>query len=189
MNINAFTTTITRYDNVELANQILPIIDEYLSHATSMMDIDNHITTYINPMLGDKLNRDPRLNDARSYCIEMALHTLDKRGVDIKQLNLNPHFFVNEIKKGGYFHRHAHPNAVFSGVFYVDAHPDTSDILFYDPRPHRTVRILPTKSGNDDECISISPETGMLLLWDSWLEHEVIQNKSDRPRKTLVFNI
>jgi len=189
MDLNLFPTRISEYNNKELATQILPVVDEYLALADTMMSIDNHITTYINPELSHRLNVDMRMKPAFDWCIETALYELTKRGVDVRQLQLNPHFFVNEIRQGGYFHRHAHPNAIFSGVFYLDATSETSDIVFYDPRPYKTCRVLPMLNNDDQEFVSVSVETGKLLLWESWLEHEVVQNKSPRPRKTLVFNM
>lgn len=38
------------------------------------------------------------------------------------------------------------------------------------------------------EKIVMVPKNGLLLMWESWLDHEVPRNNSDQ-RITLVFNL
>lgn len=180
------------YENKPLAEYYTPLIDEYLSQAKSMMDIDNHITTHMDPVLDARLNKDVRFDRLFKWCIQTATKEFHDRGYDVDRFNLQPHFFISEIRQGGFFHRHAHPNAKISGVFYVDAHNETSRIIFHDPRPHKQCIALPVRQGYSDILSDehhIEVESGKLLVWDSWIEHEVPQNKSNLPRKTIVFNL
>jgi uncharacterized protein (TIGR02466 family) len=70
---------------------------------------------------------------------------------------------------------HQHPNSFLSGAFYVDIpHCEyAGDLFFIDPRQAKNMQ-----HGNfvKQSCISdrnwyIKPETGMLVLFPSWLEH------------------
>lgn len=190
MELDLFACKIGMYTNVNMAQKYTPIVDEYLEKSSSMMDIDNHITTYHNPTLGEELNSDERLFPLFNWCIQTALHYFDERGYDTDKFDIHPHFFVNHIKKGSFFHRHAHPNAKISGVFYLDASPDSAGIIFHDPRPYKQCIALPMKNNcKETDEITLPVSTGQLLIWNSWLEHEVPQNKSNNPRKTLVFNL
>lgn len=191
MDLELFQTRVGVYHNIELAEKYTPLFDEYLNVASSMMGIKDHYTTYNDPTLGQKLNNDRRFDEIFNWCVQTALQCFWERGYDVNKFNVKPYFFVNHIKKGSYFHRHAHPNAKISGVFYLDASPDNSSIIFHDPRPYKQCISLPMRNdftGYTEEY-HMEVETGKLLIWDAWLEHEVPQNTSDHPRKTLVFNL
>jgi uncharacterized protein (TIGR02466 family) len=190
--LTLFPTKISIYYNEALARKIEPLIDEYTARGEAMMGIDNHITTYNNPEEGARLNTDGRLAEAFQWCMSTALDDFHNRGWDVKNIKFQPHFFANEIRHGGFFHRHAHPNATISGCFYVNVPDGASDIIFHDPRPYKQCVMLPCREGFSDLLADEYPmkvKTGMLLIWSSWLEHEVVQNKSKLPRKTLVFNM
>lgn len=192
MELNLFPTKISVYHNEYLALKFQELADEYLQSCQQMMGIDNHITTYNNAELSNKLNRDKRFEEIFNWCITTSLQDFESRGWDINRIKFHPHFFLNEIRQNGYFHRHAHPNATISGVFYLDAPDGCSDIIFHDPRPYKQCISLPCKEGYGDILSDehhVQVKTGMLLLWNSWVEHEVPQNKSPLPRKTLVFNL
>jgi uncharacterized protein (TIGR02466 family) len=77
-----------------------------------------------------------------------------------------------------------------SGVFYLNVNEKSAPIVFYDPRPFRKFVSLPRGNETLASCekIMIIPETGLMLIWESWLEHEVLKNYSDN-RTTLVFNL
>ena len=192
MDIEIFKTNIGQYTNQDIVKKYLPIVDEYLTRAGTMMGIEGHITTYGNPVLTRELNNDERLDEIFNWCIQTALQHFYNRGYDVNLFHIQPSFFVNEIHKGAYFQRHAHPNARISGVLYMDAHAETSNIVFHDPRPYKQCIALPVRPGFEDKLFddySIEVESGKLLVWESWLEHEVPQNHSSHPRKTLVFNL
>lgn len=100
-------------------------------------------------------------------------------------------FWININKKGDSNLKHCHPKSFLSAVFYVNAPEPSSDIVFYDPRPQRTFA--------ESDCFSrwntlnalsngITPKTGLLLIFPSWLEHEVAPHLSDEPRISIAFN-
>ena len=88
--------------------------------------------------------------------------------------------------------RHTHENSIISGVFYVKAPDKSSKITFYHPASKLMVREwnINLKRNNYTSSVwSITPQKGRLLLFPSWLEHEVSPNLSQESRISISFNI
>lgn len=86
---------------------------------------------------------------------------------------------------------HTHPNNYLSGVYYIQTEKGADKISFDDPRPQTNV-IAPLTSETTDENagqIHIGTRNGMLLLFPSWLQHQVPPNKSGSARISVAFNI
>ena len=85
---------------------------------------------------------------------------------------------------------HLHPYSHISGVFYVDIPAGSPAIAFKDPRPARWM-MPPAADGTRPENTfhaRVSPETGKLLLFPSWMEHGVGQNPDPIERISMSFN-
>jgi uncharacterized protein (TIGR02466 family) len=99
--------------------------------------------------------------------------------------------WVNILEPGGVHTGHIHPHSVVSGTFYV-ALPDADQALkFEDPRLAMMMASPPRKKTAAQELqpfIYIKPNVGDVLLWESWLRHEVVQNLSDDLRMSISFN-
>ena len=88
--------------------------------------------------------------------------------------------------------RHTHENSIISGVFYVKAPDKSSKITFYHPAFKLMVREwnINLKRNNYTSSVwSFTPQKGRLLLFPSWLEHEVSPNLSQESRISISFNI
>jgi len=87
--------------------------------------------------------------------------------------------------------RHQHGNSTISGAYYVRAPQDCGDIVFYDPRPAPIYSYPSVKSVNflNAQVNGISPVEGALILFPSFLDHSVNENKSNEERIVISFNI
>ena len=87
--------------------------------------------------------------------------------------------------------RHQHGNSTISGAYYVRAPQDCGDIVFYDPRPAPIYSYPNVKSVNflNAQVNGISPVEGALILFPSFLDHSVNENKSNEERVVISFNI
>tara|TARA_B100001059_G_C17813073_1_gene573464 strand:- start:1437 stop:2024 length:588 start_codon:yes stop_codon:yes gene_type:complete len=96
---------------------------------------------------------------------------------------------VNE--KGAMNQKHHHSNSDLSAAYYVTAKKGCGDIIFYDPRPGKVYKHPLSNNINLLNAITngIKPETGMLVLFPSYLEHSVDPNVSDNERIVISFNI
>ena len=88
--------------------------------------------------------------------------------------------------------RHTHENSIISGVFYVKVPDKSSKITFYNPAFKLMMREwnVNLKHNHYTSSVwSIPPQKGKLLLFPSWLEHEVSPNLSQESRISISFNI
>jgi uncharacterized protein (TIGR02466 family) len=99
--------------------------------------------------------------------------------------------WINILPEGGIHTSHLHPNCVISGTTYVAVPKGASSIKFEDPRHSMMMAAPPRKTDARDEMknfIYIQPEVGDVLLWESWLRHEVPMNMSEEERISVSFN-
>lgn len=99
--------------------------------------------------------------------------------------------WVNVLPEGGFHAAHIHPNSVISGTYYVAVPKGASAIRFEDPR-HAMMMAAPPrlkKAGLENQSfVSIEPRPGTLLLWESFLRHDVPMNRADEERVSVSFN-
>lgn len=96
--------------------------------------------------------------------------------------------------KYSYHEQHIHPNSFLSGVYYVNAPKGSGNINFIDPRNSiRSVEMEPNRDKDLTDplrrSIEVEPQDGMLLLFPSWLGHEVQQNLTENDRVSIAFNL
>ncbi len=84
---------------------------------------------------------------------------------------------------------HIHPQAAISGTYYVALPKGASAIRFEDPRlPLMMAAPAKRETARDKPFVTLAPTPGTLLLWESWLRHDVPQNEARRPRISVSFN-
>ena len=96
------------------------------------------------------------------------------------------------INKGGSTNlRHQHGNSTISGAYYVRAPQNCGEIVFYDPRPAPVYSYPKAISSNllNAQVNGISPKEGALILFPSYVDHSVNENKSNEERIVISFNI
>ncbi|MEZ5852603.1 MAG: TIGR02466 family protein [Hyphomicrobiaceae bacterium] len=99
--------------------------------------------------------------------------------------------WINILDPGGHHAAHIHPHSVVSGTFYVEIPKGASAIRFEDPRLPLMMAAPPrraTARRTNQPFITFEPKAGTLLLWESWLRHEVMINDAKRPRISVSFN-
>lgn len=99
--------------------------------------------------------------------------------------------WVNVLSEGGSHTSHLHTNAVLSGTYYVKVPAGSGPIVFEDPRHAMMMAAPPRKSKAPREFqayVSETPAEGTLLLWESWLRHEVPLNRAEGHRISVSFN-
>lgn len=86
---------------------------------------------------------------------------------------------------------HIHPKAVISGTFYVDLPVGSSPLKFEDPRLGFMMNAPAVKSSaklENQRFVYLKINPGDLVLFESWLRHEVPLNASKKPRVSISFN-
>lgn len=99
--------------------------------------------------------------------------------------------WINILPEGGIHTAHIHPHSVISGTTYVAMPEGTSALKLEDPRLQMMMASPPrTKDAPEElqQFIYIKPKVGEVLLWESWLRHEVPMNMSEEDRISVSFN-
>ena len=97
--------------------------------------------------------------------------------------------WCNYSKPGQWHHKHAHPNSIISGVYYIQAEM-TDKIMFYHPKRYHQIRVHPPRDWNmfNSESWWYGVTTGQLVLFPSSLEHHVPPVEGKETRISLSFN-
>lgn len=99
--------------------------------------------------------------------------------------------WVNALAAGGAHAGHIHPGSLISGTYYVAIPKGASVIRFEDPRLGLMMAAPPPRAAAPavrQRFIVRAPRPGSLLLWESWLRHEVPANGAKSPRLSVSFN-
>ena len=99
--------------------------------------------------------------------------------------------WVNILPEGGIHTSHIHPHSVISGTTYVSMPEGAPAPKLEDPRSQMMMAAPPrVKDAREDmrPFIYVQPEVGDVLLWESWLRHEVPMNMSEGDRVSVSFN-
>ncbi len=100
--------------------------------------------------------------------------------------------WINILPPGGIHTGHIHPHSVISGTTYVAMPEGASAIKFEDPRLAMMMAAPPRlKSAREAlrQFIYVAPAVGDVLLWESWLRHEVPMNMAEEEERISVsFN-
>jgi uncharacterized protein (TIGR02466 family) len=96
--------------------------------------------------------------------------------------------WLNWTKPGQFHHKHAHPNSLISGCYYVNAHKDSDKIFFYrDGYPQ--IKFPPAEwNAYNSESWWYPVGTGDLVLFPSSLTHMVQPVEGEDTRISLAFN-
>jgi uncharacterized protein (TIGR02466 family) len=107
-----------------------------------------------------------------------------------KKLKLED-LWINILPEGGTHASHIHPHSVISGTTYVSMPKGTSALKLEDPRlPMMMHAPLRTKKAAQElqSFVYVKPKVGDVLLWESWLRHEVPMNMAEEERISVSFN-
>ena len=95
----------------------------------------------------------------------------------------------NVQRHGNHCFKHTHANSVFSGVFYLNEDSNFPPIQFH--RPAESSFDIMTDDENEFNRgkMFLHPKRDMIVIFPSWLEHDVPVNTSGKDRLSISFNI
>jgi len=99
--------------------------------------------------------------------------------------------WVNIMPQGVVHSLHLHPLSTFSGTYYVQTPRGVPGLKFEDPRLDRYMAAPPRLPDADlinRPWVMMPATAGSLLLFESWLRHEVMPNPVARERISISFN-
>ena len=147
----------------------------------------------------DDINRRPEF----SSLVESILHTTQQAFDDLEyDPQLEPqvdNMWINVSPRHAFNRMHVHPGVIWSGVYYVQAPPNSGRIYFSDPRAQAMVlRPGLGEAGRERpenwSEVFYEPIAGRIILFPAWLLHEVEPNLCELPgdagnRISISFNL
>jgi uncharacterized protein (TIGR02466 family) len=99
--------------------------------------------------------------------------------------------WINIMPQGTSHSSHLHPLSLISGTYYVQVPARSSALQLEDPRLGLMMAAPPKKDGchtRNRSFVRSNPKAGQLILFESWLRHEVPPNPSPEERISISFN-
>ena len=97
--------------------------------------------------------------------------------------------WINMNPPGATHSLHLHPMSTISGTFYLHMPKPVSCLKFEDPRLSKMMAAPPRKAESAQQpFMYFHPSTGKVVLFESWLRHEVECNQSQENRFSISFN-
>ena len=100
-------------------------------------------------------------------------------------------FWVNIMPEHSAHGLHLHPLSFISGTYYVVTPNGCPGLKFEDPRLSRFMAAPPraakTRPGNQTH-VTYPARAGSVILFESWLRHEVATNRTTAERISVSFN-
>ena len=134
--------------------------------------------------LNDLPRRDPAFAELAKHLGRHALRFAKECAFDLSRKPKLDSLWVNLLTSGGQHSGHIHPHSTLSGSLYVEVPAGAGAIRFEDPR----LPLMMAAPQRSDIFAIVEPRPGMLLMWESWLRHEVLPGRGRGERLSISFN-
>jgi hypothetical protein len=145
---------------------------------------------------------DPAIQELKSFCWNQLLSligTLNRYDLPtVKKLDIYNDCWFHVTRRGGFFGLHNHPNASWSGVYCVDPGRSDADrkesgqLTFVNPMTagamHRDAADAGMQLPFGYQEARLNLEAGQLVLFPSWVLHDVKPFEGEGERITVAFN-
>jgi len=141
--------------------------------------------------LNDLPKRDPAFAELAKVLARHAARFALECAFDLCRRPRLDSLWVNLLKAGGQHSGHVHPHSIISGTLYVAVPAGSGAIRFEDPRSPLMMAAPPRQKDAPEEIqpfFKVLPRPGLLLLWESWLRHEVLPGTGRGERLSISFN-
>ena len=134
--------------------------------------------------VNDLPKRDPAFAKLASVLARHAATFAKESAFELDRKPRLDSLWVNLLKGGGQHSGHIHPHSMISGTLYIEAPPGSGAIRFEDPR----LPLMMAAPARPETFVSVEPRAGLLLMWESWLRHEVLRGTAKGERLSISFN-
>lgn len=141
--------------------------------------------------LNDLPKRDPAFAELQRMLVKHAAAFAADLVFDLARKPKLDSLWVNLLKPGGHHSGHIHPHSILSGTLYVEVPPGGGAIRFEDPRLAMMMSAPVRRDDAPEDLrpfVTVVPRPGLLLLWESWLRHEVMPGHAKAERLSISFN-
>lgn len=158
--------------------------------AWSKKNYPNGYTSYAS--ITDVHKRSSRFGRLESWISRHVKRYADRLDMDLRGGRLEPTaFWINMMSAGSTHALHLHPLSVISGTFFLQSSKGASPFKIEDPRLSCFMASPPRKPGarmQNRQYIEVPSDPGTLVLFESWLKHEVPMHRAKAERISVSFN-
>lgn len=137
-------------------------------------------------------DRSPYFSELKKKIDASLVQYIQALEMDIKPKELQmTSLWINIMPSGVTHSMHIHPLSAISGTYYVQIPKGASPLKLEDPRlvgfmasPPRKIKAKPA----NQRFIYMQPKEGSILLFESWMRHEVPPNLAKQDRVSISFN-
>ena len=141
--------------------------------------------------LNDLPKRDPAFADLAKLLGKHASAFAKDCAFELSRKPRLDSLWVNLLRGTGHHSAHIHPHSMISGTLYIEVPKGSGAIRLEDPRLPMMMA-APTRLAKAPEelrpFVTVEPRPGLLLLWESWLRHEVMPAAAKGDRLSISFN-
>ena len=167
----------------ELAHSIRSLAED--DQAGRRWSKEHHYPGYTSyASLNDLPKRDPSFGEVAKVLTRHAVQFAEECAFDLARKPRLDSLWVNLLKGAGHHSAHIHPHSIISGTLYVEVPRVAGAIRFEDPR----LPLMMAAPRRPDTFVTVEPKAGMLLLWESWIRHEVLPGTGRGERLSISFN-
>jgi uncharacterized protein (TIGR02466 family) len=134
--------------------------------------------------LADLPRRDPAFADLAKFLTRHASSFAEVCAFDLRRKPKLDSLWVNLLRGRGHHSGHIHPHSSISGTLYVEAPDGCGPIRFEDPR----LPLMMAAPPRPETFVTVDARPGLLLMWESWLRHEVLPGNGRGERLSISFN-
>jgi uncharacterized protein (TIGR02466 family) len=134
--------------------------------------------------LNDLPRRDPAFAELAKLLTKHASKFAEECVFDLNRKPRLDSLWANLLKAAGHHAGHIHPHSIISGTLLVAVPKGSGSIRFEDPR----LPLMMAAPSRADTFVKVQPRAGLLLLWESWLRHEVVAGSGRGERLSISFN-
>ena len=186
-----FPTTVYGLDKPEFLPATRAVADDYINKRRGEVELNEQYPVYMT----EGIDRDPRIKDFVQFVAQLGWEILNDQGYAMDQINTHfTEMWVQEHYKTSIMEQHTHGfGAQISGFYFLECPENCSRVVFYDPKPTKSIIGLPErdmiKITAASNMINFAAKPGMLMLTNSWLPHSFTKNMADTPMRFIHFNI
>lgn len=142
--------------------------------------------------LNDLPIRDPAFADLKRLLDKHVAKFAESCAFELagKKLKLDS-LWVNVLDGKGGHSGHIHPHSVVSGTLYIALPAGSRGLRLEDPRLAMMMAAPPRRTDAPEmlqSFVEVAPAVGTVLLWESWLRHEVPPGSGSEKRISISFN-
>jgi len=146
---------------------------------------------YTTIMSGENLTDTEPFSELKKIIVdEVSKYAKELRfDIDRHPLRLNE-CWLNIYGKGHSQDIHCHPNSVFSGIYYPKAPQGCGHLAFHSHLVDMMLEppVIETTALNTTQ-FRVVPETGLMVIFRSWLRHSVLPTDIEDDRISIAFNL